>query len=155
MGMKQLFMMIMAGCLVTATACSNTQQKTPVANGTPTASAEEQLVRKMFAAFNRHDWAEMAACYADTALFLDPSFGKEYVAKTRQQTMAKYAEMAGMFTDIKDEVQAVYVAGNHVTVEFVSGGSSAQTGAWKLPICTVFTIENGRIIKDATYYDQE
>jgi len=153
--MKQLLIVLTMGCLVTGTACNNTPQPAPAADNTPATSGGEQLVKQLFAAFNKHDWAGMAACYADTALFLDPSFGKEYVAKTRQQTIAKYAEMAAMFADIKDEVQAIYVAGNHVTAEFVSSGSSAQTGPWKLPICTVFTIENGKIVKDATYYDQE
>lgn len=153
--MKQLFILISAGCLGAATACNNPQQQPTPATDSAHTTAGEQVVRQLFDAFNRHDWTQMAACYADTALFLDPSFGKEYVTKTRQQTIAKYTEMAAMFPDIKDDVKAVYAAGDHVTVEFVSSGSSAQTGAWQLPICTVFTLQQGKIIKDATYYDQE
>lgn len=151
--MKQLLYTITAGCFLLAIACTGPQQ--PNAAVTAGVTAETQLVKDMFAAFNRHDWTKMASYYSDTALFLDPSFGKVYVARSRQQVAEKYAALAAMFPDIKDDVQAVYASGDHVTVEFISSGSSAQTGPWTLPICTVLTVQEGKITKDATYYDQE
>lgn len=156
--MKQLLTIITAGTTLLAMACNGAQEKPATADNTDSihvAAAGVQVATGMFEAFNRHDWPAMAAFYSDSALFLDPSLGKNYVTRTRQQVVAKYKEMGEMFVDIKDEVKAMYTSGDHVTVEFVSSGSSAQTGAWVLPICTVLTIKDGKIIKDATYYDQE
>jgi ketosteroid isomerase-like protein len=109
----------------------------------------------MFDAFNRHDWNAMANYYSESASFLDPSFGPEYVTKTRQETAAKYAEMQKMFPDLHDELVGVYPSGDKVTVEFVSTGTISDSIKFSLPIITVLTFENGLIIKDATYYDQE
>lgn len=115
-----------------------------------------EAAKSMFAAFNRHDWKAMAAHYADTASFLDPAFGHAYVKKTREETAGKYAEMQKMFADIKDDIDAVHAAGNVVTVQFTSSGTPTGGEKWHLPICAVLTFNNeGKIIKDATYYDNE
>jgi len=109
----------------------------------------------MFEAFNRHAWDSMAGYYAEPALFLDPSFGMEYVSKTRNETAAKYRELAGMFPNIHDEVVGMYPSGDKVTVEFVSTGMMGDTLAFKLPIVTVLTFKDALIVRDATYYDLE
>ncbi len=41
----------------------------------------------------------------------------------------------------------------HITVESISTGTAADGSKFELPICTIFTIENGKITKDFTYYD--
>ena len=38
-------------------------------------------------------------------------------------------------------------------VEFISTGTAEDGSQFELPICTIFTIENGKITKDFTYYD--
>lgn len=109
--------------------------------------------KEMFDAFNRHDWNAMANYYADPASFLDPSYGSDYVTKTRIETAAKYSEMQKMFSDIHDEIIDVYSSGDKVIVEFVSTGTAADGSKFKLPIVSILTFRNGLIIKDATYYD--
>ena len=49
----------------------------------PTESTNKNIetARAMFDAFNRHDWNAMANYYSESASFLDPSYGKEYVTK--------------------------------------------------------------------------
>ena len=114
-----------------------------------------ETAHAMFDAFNRHDWNAMTNYYSESASFLDPSFGHEYITKSRQETAAKYAEMQKMFPDIHDELVGVYPSGDKVIVEFVSTGSISDSVKFSLPIVTVLTFENGLIIKDATYYDLE
>ncbi|MEO6150714.1 MAG: nuclear transport factor 2 family protein [Mucilaginibacter sp.] len=111
--------------------------------------------KEVFAAFNSHSWEKMAACYTDTAEFLDPSFGTSYIKKTRQETAKKYAAMQQMFPDIKDDITDITAAGDRVTVQFISSGTPAGSTKWELPICTVLTFKDGKIIKDATYYDNQ
>jgi ketosteroid isomerase-like protein len=52
------------------------------------------------------------------------------------------------------EVIATYPAGEqHIVVEFISRGTAPDSTKFELPICTIFTIENGKIVKDFTYFD--
>jgi ketosteroid isomerase-like protein len=109
----------------------------------------------MFDAFNHHDWEKMAGHYSDSALFLDPAFGKEYVTQSRQAVIQKYKGFQDAFPDIHDEIVGIYASGNRVTVEFISTGNSPDGVSFKLPIVTVLTIADDKIIRDATYYDVE
>jgi hypothetical protein len=114
----------------------------------------EALVERYYAHFNAHRWEEMAAMYAPTAQFKDPSLGPGIVPQTRAQIIEKYAGMAEMFPDIKDTVVAIYPSGaKHIIVEFVSTGTGPDGMSFELPICTIFTVENGLITHDYTYYD--
>ena len=122
-------------------------------NSTDASGSNTEIVKQLYASFNKHDWEAMAALYADTAEFKDPAFGPAAVKQTKQQIIEKYTELGSMFPDVRDEVLAIYPSGEkHVIVEFVSTGS-ADTTKFELPICTIFTIENGKISKDYTYYD--
>lgn len=116
----------------------------------------ETIARKVYERFNAHDWEGMAALYSDSTEFKDPSFGVKAVTQSRQQIVEKYAAMHKETPDIHDQITGVYPSGDkRVIVEFVSSGSMPDGNKWELPICTVFTIEKGKITKDYTYYDQE
>ncbi len=113
-----------------------------------------RIAGQVFEAFNRHDWTGMAELYTDTAEFKDPSFGEVIVRQTRQQIAEKYRKYEAMSPDIRDSVVEVYAAGDrHVIVEFVSSGTGPDGARWSMSICTIFTIEEGQITKDYTYYD--
>lgn len=136
--------------IVVLTACNN--QKTNE-NQTSTA-ANEQIVKQYFEHFNKHEWAKMASLYAETADFKDPSLGQGIVKQSRQQITEKYTELNKTFPDIYDKVIQIYPAGDkNIVVEFVSSGTAPDSSKFELPICTIFTIENGLITKDFTYYD--
>jgi hypothetical protein len=75
--------------------------------------------------------------------------------QTREQIVEKYAQMGQVIPDMRDDMVQVYPSGeNHVIVEFVSSGTAPDGNKWKLPICTIFTIEDGLIARDSTYYDR-
>jgi len=114
----------------------------------------EKLIKQYFEHFNNHNWKEMAAMYTETADFKDPSLGDGIVKQSRKQTEDKYAELNKVFPDLHDEIIQIYPSGtNHIIVEFVSTGTAPDNSKFKLPICTIFTIENGLITKDFTYFD--
>jgi ketosteroid isomerase-like protein len=141
--MKRCLHIIVGSLLIIGCTSSGQQEKNAAA------------AEKLFDAFNRHDWKEMSSVYAESASFLDPSFGKEYVSKTRTETAGKYSEMEKMFPDIHDDVTGIYPSGDVVTVEFVSTGKMNDSVSFRLPIISVLTFKDGLIVKDATYYDQE
>lgn len=118
------------------------------------AANNEKIVRQMYDHFNNHDWAKMASLYSNPAEFRDPSLGLDIVKQTHEQTIKKYTELNGVFKDIHDEVKSIYPSGDkHIVVEFESSGTAPDGSKFRLPICTIFTIENGLITKDFTYYD--
>jgi|GEM_PF-471621 len=114
----------------------------------------EALVKTYFEYFNSHNFNRMASMYADTCYFKDPSLGIGIVQQTRQQTIEKYANLVKIFPDLHDEIIHIYpTKGNEIIVEFVSTGTGPDKVKFELPICTIFTLENGFITKDFTYYD--
>lgn len=124
----------------------------------PTLTEEKNiaLVKQMYVHFNNHDWTAMASLYVDSAEFKDPSFGPGIVRQSRADISEKYAKYQEMSPDIRDEIVQIYPSeSSHVIVEFVSSGTAPNGERWSLPICTIFTIENGMIVKDYTYYDNQ
>ena len=114
----------------------------------------EKLVKQYFEHFNNHEWTKMANMYAETSEFKDPSLGQGIVKQTRQQTIDKYSELNKVFPDLHDQVIQTYPSGDkHIIVEFVSSGTGPDNVKFELAICTIFTIENGLITKDFTYFD--
>jgi ketosteroid isomerase-like protein len=119
-----------------------------------TTNVNEKLIRQYFEHFNKHDWSKMAAMYAETAEFKDPSLGQGIVKQTREQTIKKYSELNQTFPDLNDKIISIYPAGEkYIIVEFISTGTAPDNSKFELPICTIFTIENGIITKDFTYFD--
>jgi ketosteroid isomerase-like protein len=117
-------------------------------------SKNEKLIKTYFEHFNNHNWKEMAAMYVKNADFKDPTLGAGIVKQSHQQIIGKYSELNKIFSDLKDSVIATYPSGeNHFIVEFVSSGTAPDSSKFELPICTIFTIENGKITKDFTYFD--
>ena len=117
-------------------------------------STNEKLVKQYFEHFNNHEWTKMADMYAETTDFKDPSLGQGIVKQTRQQIVDKYSELNKVFPDLHDQVIQTYPSGDqHIIVELVSSGTAPDHSKFELPICVIFTIENGLITKDFSYFD--
>jgi ketosteroid isomerase-like protein len=142
--------------LLTLAACNNQPIKETKAPEENAENKSTEVALQLFEYFNMHNWAKMANLYADSALFKDPSLGTKAVVQSHSQIIEKYTALQQLFSDIHDEVIAVYPSGEkQVIVEFVSTGTAPDSSKFELPVCTVFTIENGVIVKDFTYYDNE
>ena len=114
----------------------------------------EKIAKQLFVEFNKHDWQKMANLYIENAEFKEPGSKMKLHKKSREQIVKEYSELQMMFPDVQDSVVAVYPSGkNKVIVEFVSKGTNPDKTEFELPICTIFTIENGKITKDYTYFD--
>lgn len=145
--MRKIILLFIASFL--AISCNNQNQSKMI-----NISNNEKLIKQYFELFNQHDWKKMSEMYTETADFKDPSLGKGIVKQSRKQTEEKYAELHKIFPDLHDEVIQIYPSGeNHIIVEFVSTGTAPDNSKFELPICTIFTIDNGLIIKDFTYFD--
>lgn len=113
-----------------------------------------KVAERLFVEFNKHDWQKMADLYIENAEFKEPNSKMKIHTKTKKHIVREYSELERMFPDVQDSVVSVYPSGkNNVIVEFVSKGTNPDKTKFELPICTVFTIENGKITKDFTYFD--
>jgi ketosteroid isomerase-like protein len=144
--MKPFFLFLMIS--ITHLSCFEKKQKDSIV------SENEKIVRQFFVHFNNHDWIKMASLYADTTAFKDPEMGIGIVKQTRAEIIEKYTAMSQMIPEVKDEIVQIYPSSDkHIIVEFVSKGVLSDGNKLELPICTIFTIENGLITKDYSYYD--
>ncbi len=113
-----------------------------------------QLVEQYFKLFNAHKWDEMADMYIEGAEFKDPSLGTGIVIQSKSEIAEKYSGLATMFPNLQDEIIQVYPSGEkHIIVEFISKGTAEDGFTFELPICTIFTVEDGKIVKDFSYYN--
>jgi len=134
--------------LFTLFSCNNQQYNSR------TIADNERLVKQYFEYFNNHQWASLSKMYSEVSEFKDPSLGHGIIKMTRQQIIDKYTELNDVFPDIHDQVIQIYPSGDkHVTIEFVSSGTTPDSSKFELAICTILTIENGIITKDFTYFD--
>jgi ketosteroid isomerase-like protein len=114
----------------------------------------EKIAKQLFVEFNKHDWQKMANLYIENAEFKEPGSKMKLHKKSREQIVKEYSELQMMFPDVQNSVLAVYPSGkNKVIVEFVAKSTNPDKTKSELPICTIFTIENGKITKDYTYFD--
>jgi ketosteroid isomerase-like protein len=115
-------------------------------------SSNEQIIRSLFAAFNRHDVDGLAAFYAPYAYlissdFSEPRPGLEGMRKT-------YSELFSQFSTVHDEVKTLIVQGDQAAAEFVSTWSSnGKIPAGRLEIATFFKLRHGKIISDIPYFN--
>ncbi|SHM86587.1 nuclear transport factor 2 family protein [Flavobacterium saccharophilum] len=145
--MRKLLTLMVAVFIIIS--CNNQKQSKVIDT-----SKNEKIIKQYFEYFNSHNWKKMAEMYTESADFKDPSLGKGIVKQTRKQTEDKYAELNEIFPDLHDKIIQIYPSGeNHIVVEFISTGTAPDNSKLELPICTIFTIENGLITKDFTYFD--
>lgn len=142
---KIIGVIIVSICLL---ACDNKQTKAE------SITVNKALAQKYYEHFNNHNFVAMAAMYTDTAAFKDPSLGQGIVKQTRQQTIDKYTALVKQFPNLHDEVLQTYTSdNNHIIVEFITKGTGEDNSKFELPVCTIFTISNGYITNDYTYYN--
>jgi len=145
--MKNLFLLF---SLFFAFSCTKNEEKIIKIDN----SENEKIAKQLFVEFNKHDWQKMADLYIENAEFKEPASGMEAHKKSKAQIVKEYSELQTQFPDVQDSVVAVYPSGkNNVIVEFISKGTNPDKTKFELPICTIFTIENDKITKDYTYFD--
>ncbi len=120
---------------------------------TGTTAPEQAPVDAYFAAFNRHDVDAVIAFYSADATMLDPTYDEPVKGKDaiRQHVADRFA----VVPDVHDEVVSTVVQPGFAAIELVATGTAVGApGPFTLPLASFFTIDDGKIVRDATYYDQ-
>lgn len=135
----------------------------PMKSGTTQASPPpETLVRAHFDLLNRHDLDGLAAQYAPDAVLRSMSWEGDHHGPAEARTA--YERYFTASPDLRYRITNLVVAPGVVTVEYTSVGTMQKPEAgepsymdgkaYTLRNCTVFTVKNGKIIAESTYFDQ-
>lgn len=114
-----------------------------------------EIAAALFDRFNRHDADGIAALYADDAVVESPDL--ERPLEGPAAVAAHYHQMFRQWPDVRDDVQNVVADERQAAVEFISSGTmEAPSGPvrFALPICSVLAVRDGRIVRDASYFDR-
>jgi steroid delta-isomerase-like uncharacterized protein len=130
--------------------------------GTNTYSQTPKLIDDHFKALTTHNVKAIAAGYADSAEVYSPNW--EGAKKGVAGITEVYERYFSSTPDLQYHVTDIIDAGSHVIVQFTSGGTlsnpEGSTPAYMkdkkylLNYCAIFTITNGKIIKETDYFDQ-
>jgi len=123
----------------------------------------KQIIEDHFNALNRHNVKLLVKNY-------DPdvevtSSGWAGIHNGTREMMFDYARYFHETPDLKYDIANAYFSGDSiVTVEYTTSGTVTNTEKntplaiigkkYILNNCTIFTIRNSRIVKEATYFDQ-
>lgn len=115
-----------------------------------------------FKALASHDVAAIASGYADNAEVYSPNW--EGAKKGREGVTDVYSRYFKSTPDMVYKVTHVISAGDNIVVEYTSTGtlSNPENGTpaymkdkkYTANYCAVFTMQNGKIIREADYFDQ-
>ena len=123
----------------------------------------ETLARQFYTAFNNRKFDEAAKLVSDKFEWRDAATGEVYRGPSGMRQYMEY--WVKSFNDAKLDVQQIYAADRFFAAEFIGrgthtgtletpGGSIPATNRKiELPCCEVGTIENGKFLAGATYYD--
>lgn len=111
-------------------------------------------VRQKFDAFNRHDARMIEEIYASNATLHSPDYpsleGNGPIADT-------YRKLFEAIPDAKDSLVLIETSAGHVYAQFILTGhwKGAEDKALNVRIISVYAVESGHIVDDATYYDRK
>lgn len=116
------------------------------------------LIRELLGASRRGDWARLRELYADDAVAVSPMFGEVHGNAAIAES---WQRLAVALPDFSAEVSHVLVDGNRIAVlSSVSAtdwhgwfGRPASGGTIAYKLVLLFTIDNGRIVRDERIYD--
>lgn len=125
-------------------------------------SQSTNIIDTHFKALAGHDVARIAAGYADNAEIYSPNW--QGAKKGRAGAIEVYSRYFKSTPDMAYNVTHIISAGDNVVVEYTSTGtlSNPEDGTpaymkdkkYTVNYCAVFTLKNGKITREADYFDQ-
>jgi steroid delta-isomerase-like uncharacterized protein len=121
-----------------------------------------KLIDDHFKSLSNHDVKAIAAGYAGDAQVYSPNWEGAKTGSTGvTETYTRYFSSS---PDLFYKVTNTLLAGDNIIVEYISGGtlSNPESGTpdymkgkkYTINYCAIFTIKNGKIVKETDYFDQ-
>jgi steroid delta-isomerase-like uncharacterized protein len=121
-------------------------------------SKNVETTHATFASWNKHEWKNTAAAYAENATFVDHS--RELTYKGRDQIVGSWEELLKGFPDAEATEMRTYDAGDTVVTTFVGRGTNkgelmgmpATGRRVSSPICSVVQFDSKGLIEREDQY---
>ena len=111
-------------------------------------------VKRLYDLFNERQWQEIADLYSEKTFVLEPKGKHEYVALHKDEILNWYSSLEKKHPTLKDKILYIEESGNQVYVQYETYGSYSSGESWKQTAWTIFTMEDWKIAKVATYFNQ-
>jgi len=125
-------------------------------------SQTSKLIDDHFKALSQHDVKAIAAGYSDDAKIYSPNWEGEKAGQTGITEV--YSRYFSSTPDLSYKVTNIIYGGDNVVAEYVSSGTLSNPEKntpdymkgkkYSLNYCAIFTIKNGKIVKESDYFDQ-
>jgi steroid delta-isomerase-like uncharacterized protein len=122
----------------------------------------EQIARARVETMNRHDLRALGQLFSDSAKIMSIGFPEIKTGPAGAREV--YGRYFNTSPDMKYEITSIVTGENAAVVEYTSVGTmnSPEAGEpdymrgkkYTLKNCTRMNIENGKIVKEMTYFDQ-
>ena len=115
-----------------------------------------------FEAANRHDLKALANDYTQDATGESPNWGKPM--HSADSIVYQYSRIFLSTPDLHFEITKTQVGSSHAVVEYTFNGTLANLEKdvpefmrgkkYSFPACTIFEFKDGKIVREASYFDQ-
>jgi len=111
------------------------------------------LTRELVANMNKQDWKAVAAFYVDSPMMMTSPDGVEFKKSSHNEIIEQHTGLANMIKDLRFDITSIVADSNRVAYEFTATG--IINGRKNImPLSCFATFENGKITRDATYFDE-
>ncbi|PZF74117.1 nuclear transport factor 2 family protein [Taibaiella soli] len=111
-------------------------------------------VKHLYDLFNQRKWQEIAELHDDKVYLLDSKIGDQFVERKQADLATRYAAVERKYPGIKDKIIFIQESGNLVYVQYLSKGRTRDGANWEQLAWNIFTIDDGKITRVATYFSQ-
>lgn len=111
-------------------------------------------VKRLYQLFNERKWQEIAALHSENVYLLDSKIGTQFILRKKNDVARRYEAVERKYPGIQDKILFIQESGNMVYVQYLSKGRNRDGQAWEQLAWNIFTIDNGKIGKVATYFSQ-
>lgn len=112
-----------------------------------------QLTRDLIATMNQHDWKKMASFYVDSPMMMTAPSGGEFKKSSHNAIIKQHTALEKSIQGLRFDITNIIADSNRVAYEFTASGE--MNGKKILfPLSCFIAIDNGKITRDATYFDE-
>lgn len=112
-----------------------------------------ETVQRMYDLFNKRQWQEIASLYKDHTSVLD-NRQDSFITRKREEIPTLLRAFERMYPGIKEKILYIEASGDLVYVQFLTSGRTKSGKPWQQIAWTIFTVENKKIAKVASYFNR-